>query len=464
MKRLLYTICAAVAMTACSALEQNPSTSMTTDTAITTISDLSNAVNGAYYIATYGTMLTMGSELAIYADLIGPDSYQPASSGQNPSRIAQFGLTPADTYGAYAYLYWALANVNNAIEKGKLIEGSESYIAELHAMRGLFQFHLATFFAPIPTSGSTNKMGIVLSDRVFDISYVGERASLDATYEQIVNDFTTAIESGLNKEANTGHMNYWAALALRARANLYWGKYADALADAKEIIKDSPYKLYTPANYVAAWAQEGADEVIMEYLQTDTYNSQRYAPGYYTSPYGYSEYGVNEAFFNWITADANDIRAQMVADYTTAPAGAENYNTGYYPLKYPGKSGASSPMYTNNIKVIRLAEIYLIATEAALKVPAEASNAVGYINTLRKNRITGYTDAASVTIDDILNERRKELFAEGQIAFDFWRNGKDVVNGGVTTSPTSNKTVLPLPKEELDLAKGKLVQNPGYGN
>ena len=153
----------------------------------------------------------------------------------------------------------------------------------------------------------------------------------------------------------------------------------------------------------------------------------------------------------------------MVADYTTAPAGVTGtYNTGYYPLKYPGKKGSATPTYTNNIKVIRLAEVYLIAAEAALK--AEPSSAAGYLNTLRKNRITGYADVASITIDDILDERRKELFAEGQIAFDFWRNKKTVTNAFGNIAPTDNKTVLPLPKEEIDLAKGKLVQNPGYGS
>lgn len=90
--------------------------------------------------------------------------------------------------------------------------------------------------------------------------------------------------------------------------------------------------------------------------------------------------------------------------------------------------------------------------------------AAGYINDLREQRITGYTDAASVTIDEILDERRKELFAEGHIAFDYWRNGKNVVKGSLTTAPTDTKTVLPIPKEEIDLAKGKLKQNPGYGN
>lgn len=467
MKRLLYTFIASAALFACSPLDQNPSTSVPSETAITTVEDLKNAVNGGYYIATYGDMLTVASELCIYADMIGPDSYQPSSNGQNPSRMASFALTPADTYGAYYYLYSALASVNNAIDRGLLLEdqeGAAPYIAELYAMRGLFHFHLATYFAPIPTSGSANTMGLVLADKVYDISYIGERATLDQTYKLITDDFSKAIESGLNKDKKTGHLNYWAALGLRARAYLYWGKYTEALADCKELLKDSPYTLYTPENYTSVWSQEGTDEMLLEYLQTDTYNAQRYAPGYYTSPEGYSEYGVSEAFYNWLTADANDVRSQMVAHYPQKPAGftGATYNPGYYPLKYPGKSGSATPTYTNNIKVIRLAEVYLIAAEAALKV--EPASAAGYLNDLRKKRITGYTDVASVTLDDILDERRKELFAEGHIAFDFWRNGKDVVNSFGTIKPTDNKTVLPLPKEELDLAKGKLVQNPGYGN
>ena len=81
---------------------------------------------------------------------------------------------------------------------------------------------------------------------------------------------------------------------------------------------------------------------------------------------------------------------------------------------------------------------------------------------LRANRISGYADVASVTLDDILNERRKELFAEGQIAFDYWRNGLTVVNGSLSTGPDNYRTVLPIPKEEMDVAKGILKQNPGY--
>ena len=109
--------------------------------------------------------------------------------------------------------------------------------------------------------------------------------------------------------------------------------------------------------------------------------------------------------------------------------------------------------------MIRLSEVALIAAESALKTGGDAA---GYMNMLRSNRISGYEDVSYVTLEDILNERRKELFAEGQIAFDYWRNGKTVVNGSLSTGPDNYRTILPLPKEEIDIAKGTLQQNPGY--
>ena len=494
MKKSTYLLNIALAgafLASCDVLDQYPSTSRPADEAIETVSDLSNAVNGVYYVATYGYSLTMAPELAIYADLCGPDSYQPNSSGQNAARIAEYALTPNETFNAYYYLYAALANVNKALESGALLEdqeGAAPYMAELYGLRGLLHFHLATFFCPIPTSGSANTMGLVLSDRVFPTEYVGARASLDETYSKIVSDLTRAIDSGENKGRNTGHLNYWAALALRARAYLYMGEYDLALADCKSIIgaADSPYSLYTLSEYAGVWSQEGTSEMLLEYIQTDNYNAQRNAPGYYTSVSGYGEYGVSPDFFCWmrnITPDADgtfdpeennsqDVRSQVMEyqEILNSSTG-EVDNSGYFPLKYPGKSGSSIPQYTNNIKVIRLSEVYLIAAEAALKATTPDQGAAdGYINTLRRNRITGYQDVSGVTLDDILDERRKELFAEGHIAFDYWRTGKTVTQYAEGTAtpnsiaPTDNRTVLPLPTEEINVSNGVLIQNPGYGN
>lgn len=462
MKKIIsFTIIAATLLWACQPLDQEPSTSLSAETAIQTVEDLSYAVNGAYYNATIGDQFTLASELAIYADELGPDSFVDKGSGQYAQKIHERSITPLDSWNAYGYLYRAIANINKAIDKAQVIEdqeGAAPYLAELVGMRGLFHFHLATFFAPIPTSGSSNKMGIVLSTEVYPLDYKGARATLDETYQQIIADLTTYINSGYNKGVMNGHLNHWAALAIRARAYLYWGKYSEALADAKNVIENSPYKLYTRDNYTKVWETDSGDEIILQYAQDDDYNAQRYAPGYYTHPDGYTEYLVPDEFVQFMQSNPDDIRSQMVAYRTTVSGKGNN---GWYPMKYPGKKDSNVPQYSHSIKVVRLSEMYLIAAEAALKTSGAAA-AVPYLNTLRKNRIENYTDAETTDIDDILNERRKELFSEGQIAFDFWRNGKDVVSGPVTYKPDDYRNVLPIPKDELDICGDVLVQNPGY--
>lgn len=79
------------------------------------------------------------------------------------------------------------------------------------------------------------------------------------------------------------------------------------------------------------------------------------------------------------------------------------------------------------------------------------------------DRITGYTPATTTDMDYIINERRKELFAEGHVAFDYWRNGKTFKCGPATFGPTDNKNVLPIPQDEIDVCGSDVLQqNPGY--
>lgn len=93
----------------------------------------------------------------------------------------------------------------------------------------------------------------------------------------------------------------------------------------------------------------------------------------------------------------------------------------------------------------------------------QCRDAAQYINTLRKNRITGYADVASVTLDDILMERRLELFTEGHTSWDYWRNGKSVTNKFAGEIKSDDyRTILPMPMTEINVSGGKLVQNPNY--
>jgi hypothetical protein len=257
----------------------------------------------------------------------------------------------------------------------------------------------------------------------------------------------------LPKEHNPGHINYWAALGIRARAYLYLGQYDKALTDCREIISSSPYRLYTINEYLSVWDSENTPESMFEILTTSLYNAQRNSIGYFTHASGYGECAFTESFLEELNSRPDDIRSKLVAEET------ENGYNGFYPQKYKGRDGQ---IYVNNPKIIRLSEIYLIAAESALKTN-NAASAADYINTLRTNRIEGYTNVSTVTLDDILMERRLELFTEGHTAWDYWRNGKSVNNkfiGEVTAD--DHRTILPIPQREINVSGSVLRQNPNF--
>lgn len=444
-------------------LDTLPSTSLGEDIAITTESDLQNAVNGIGYLLSEERM-TYGSEYGIYADLLTNEFKVVRDYGQS-SGIARYTITKNDELisTAYYYFYKALANCNKGLALSEGLESTDeikNLQGQLYAWRGLLHFDLARMFAHVPTAAAdvnAANSGIVLSTEVYAPDYKGARTTLKQTYDQIISDLTKGMDlMGKGTDNGTGYMGYYSALALRARANLYAGNYVAALSDAKEVIADGGYELYTTSNYDKVWAQEGTSESIFELLITSNYNAQRYSLGYYTDASGYPECALADdgEVLTYLLGNPNDIRSKIIKEQSVASVAG----THYFPAKYPGRDG----LYVNNPKIIRLSEIYLIAAEAELKGNNSGTAAAAYINAIEKNRVTGYTDVASVTIDDILFEYKKELFAENQIAFAYWRNQKSITNQvGNEISYNDNKSILPIPQREIDYDPS-LVQNPGY--
>ena len=453
---------AGLTLSSCS-LDAEPSESLSVDDAITTVSDLQNAVNGIGYLQSEERM-TYGAEFAIYADLLTNEFTIADDYGQSKP-ISNYTMTKYDELPDYAYRYFyrAIANCNKALALSKDLddEDAESDIrnlrGQLYAWRGLLHFDIARMFAHIPSTVDMDaaNSGIVLSTDVYDADYKGSRASLKETYTQIVKDLTTGMEM-MYEDNGTGYMNYYAAQALRARAFLYMGDYDSALADAKAVIQSGAYKLYTRDNYLEVWGKEGTSESIFELLITDTHNPQRNSVGYYTDGNGYPECAFNEdgKLYEYLTGPVNDIRGALVKAQSISGMSG----TYHFPAKYPGRG----MLYVNNPKIIRLSEMYLIAAEAELVGNGDAAAAATYINELRKNRIDGYVDEPSVTIDDIIFEYSKEFFAENQIAFAYWRNKQSVTNQvGNVINYDNPRTIMPIPQREIDYDPS-LVQNAGY--
>ena len=108
-----------------------------------------------------------------------------------------------------------------------------------------------------------------------------------------------------------------------------------------------------------------------------------------------------------------------------------------------------------NIPEVHISEMYYIMAEALLG-EGDKERARDYLNAVVSARgMVKFADrdvGKDITLDDIMNERRKELFGEGQWWFCLKRLNRDIyVHAlGATLKGSDRIYTLPLPTEELD--------------
>ncbi len=477
-KNIFYSIILglALAVTGCEDfLEESPSGSLPSEEAITSVTDLNNAVNGIYtgmidFDLGLGDFTEpfsyYGGDFIAYAGLKGGDLNYTSSNNQI-SPMARFEHSAESNFAEQFWQmpYTLAGRVNDILSVIDDIEVNSDETerfndlkGQLYALRALLHFDVARMFAKLPSITDVNEpnTGIPLSKEKFPVDYEPVRTTLKETYDFIKSDLNTSLEL-LSQEQNLGRINYWAALGLLARVHLYLEENNEALAAAQEIISISPYSLYTMEEYLTVWDKEGTSESMFEILTNSSYNSQRNSIGYYTHSEGYGEAAMSEQGYHVMTENPDDVRGQLI-EWEDAEADM----VGFYIQKYPGRDG---DLYVNNPKVIRLSEVYLIAAEAKVKggTASGSQSAADYINQLRQHRIAGYSNVASVTLDDVLTERRKELVAEGHRNWDAWRNGRSIFSPRLNREIDGHfeRAILPIPKRERDISPA-LAQNPGY--
>lgn len=160
---------------------------------------------------------------------------------------------------------------------------------------------------------------------------------------------------------------------------------------------------------------------------------------------------------------------------------ALTFEDGLGVTKFSNINGAdgSTPYSPNGVLVntdfplFRLAEMYLVYIEAVNRGGAGGNDAtaLSYFNLLRE-RGFGNTnaDVSSYSLNDILNERQRELYWEGfrrtdLVRFNLFVSGsylwpwKAGVAGG--TGADAHYKIFPIPSAEI-ISNTNLVQNPGY--
>ena len=116
--------------------------------------------------------------------------------------------------------------------------------------------------------------------------------------------------------------------------------------------------------------------------------------------------------------------------------------------------------FTGHLMVFRYSDAHLMKAEAILR--GANGDATALVNQLR--RIRGASEIASVTEQDLLDERGRELYTEGwrrndMIRFGQYTRGWEFKSSGETGNNV--RKLFPIPLPQL-LANPSLVQNPGY--
>ncbi len=168
----------------------------------------------------------------------------------------------------------------------------------------------------------------------------------------------------------------------------------------------------------------------------------------------------------------NSIRRESDGDFTSEGSMAEGEeNSGARFHKY--KTGTlDDPEYRENHYLIyRLTEIYFNKAEAIMRKNGGTANqeAVDLINASRERAFSTadwpaarYT-TATLTMDELLEERGREFIFEGKRRTDIIRFGKFTNGSWWDHTPTNDPTreLYPIPFTQI-AANPNLVQNPGY--
>ena len=106
--------------------------------------------------------------------------------------------------------------------------------------------------------------------------------------------------------------------------------------------------------------------------------------------------------------------------------------------------------------MLRFADAYLMKAEAIWRSGGDPTALVNDLRVLR-----GATPLATVTGSDLLDERGRELYAEGWRRNDMVRFGEYLRNWEFKADTDPKRMLFPIPLPQL-LANPNLQQNPGY--
>jgi starch-binding outer membrane protein, SusD/RagB family len=375
----------------------------------------------------------------------------------------------------------------------------KQFRAEARFLRAFQYWVLMDLFANPPFTTEKSPIGASFlppqTNRAKLFAYVeSELLDLDKT--------SAMVTARTNEYARADQAAVWALLArlyLNAEAYLGQGngRYTDAITYAGKVI-NAGYKL-NPVyhnNFLADNNLNNPEQILS--IAYDGQNTQNYGgttfiinasiggsmtPANYGVPGG--GWGGNRvtstipSLFPDLTGAQDKRSLFYTSGQTETISSIASFNSGLAVTKFQnvnsnGTTPANASVYAStDFPLFRLAEMYLVYAEAVLRggTGGTTAQAITYINGLRERAYGNSNgDVTGLNLQDVLNERGRELYWEGFRRTDLIRYGMFTTGtylwpwkGGVSsgTNVDAHFNIFPLPSVDL-AANPNLIQNKGY--
>jgi len=288
-------------------------------------------------------------------------------------------------------------------------------------------------------------------------------------FKQIITDLTEALpdlnENYLTDLETRARATQGSVHALLARVYLYMANYEKAAEESAYLINNSNYSLASDLRSVFPMSS-GVDVKLDEeyvYAIPLTYNGGDHQFG--THFFGYYSRGSGYVSDEYLGKLSSTDERLTELFWTGNPLSSSNSGK-LTTNKFNNKNGR------DNIPMIRLPEMLLTRAEALARVNGLNQESVDLLNQIASRADVAFIEYSlgdfasdNALVDRILLEREKELAFEGLHRYDVIRTDRKLQfknADGVFEDVPAGRYVLPIPKREIDITKGSLVQNPGY--
>lgn len=431
MKKIIYIsllIGSVLGFSSCD-LETSPTDSVNNNLALNSVDNAEKVLNGtwAYLMDTYTTYRNPGwASLFRASDAMANDvAVQPGKYGYlNHYSFTEMNSSKSTTTrGIWTLAYKSIDNMNNIIAKIDGLEGDsalkERVKGQAYALRGYLYLNLVTFYGEAYTYKPDEPAVPIYTEPSDSETQGGAKRTVREVYDRAEEDLLTAYDLLNGYQRNAKHkLNKDVVAGVLARLYLQkgnsWGKAQQFASEAQE-----GYSWMSKNEYLSGFNDRANSEWIWGHGQTTEQSVASYNFHYIdvsSEASGYYSFMADPYFQDMF--DKEDIRSELFEWDKT------RYKGGLMYKKFRFRSDE-----TADIVMMRKAELVLIEAEAFAE-QGKLDDAINKLNELRNARGANTPDLSNYTskqlVEEILKERRKELFGEGFGLSDIRRRQKSV--------------------------------------